>query len=411
MVFHSFSYTGKWVKIDTSAIPHNTYGDKYLFKINDFNYLLVCNEDNLIMIFNALDNNWETLSYKNNNGKCLGTPVYYDNNLFFFGGNSMVNEDSTFMKFDITGMKWDEITLDTMPEKRYEHNFINIDGNNLLLSGGLTRIKNNGDGFFYWYLYDNWYYHLKTNKWEKNVSLKNITNNGGYIIKVSDEKVFLFGGFTQDSDNYKFGQRCCIVDIKTGFTDTIIPKADVPKLMGPSVTLIDSNKILVFGGRKFYSYDSLEYTNETWIIDLEKRKMEKVVTDVMPSPRSGAAIASNGMGVAYLYGGNFNINTDTWKFVLDGPNTAAEYDSKIQLDLKLLYSDNGLLTVNLNEPDGQNAEFRLYKPNGSLVRRLLFEASGRTALQTDVTDLVNGVYLVVVTSNNRVHTGKFIKLD
>jgi hypothetical protein len=405
------SYSGKWIRIDSAAIPYRTDGYKYLLPINEDEYLLACNDSKLIMKFNTKSNTWTEVITNDNGLSCFGMPVFIKpDKLLFFGSTPYCTEHNQMKMLNLTTKQWEEIIPDTLPSKRFSHSLVKLDDYKILLTGGEKKIVfTDGGRYLLFGLGDTWIYHLIINKWQKLDSVPAGASNAN-IVYLGNNKLFVFGGFHEDllDGNHIYFQLCYIVDLIDGKIETIIPKNSVPILIRPAVTMLDSNKILIFGGLKFYTSDSLGSTNETWIIDITKKTIEKIETEVKPSPRILSAIASNGNGVAYLYGGGRISDVDTWKFILDDPNAVANIENDNPDKLRLIYTNTNQLTIELDESEPQAVTIQFFEPNGRLISDYNYATSVINSFNIDVSSLSQGVYFVNVKANNKVYTDKFI---
>jgi len=144
---------------------------------------------------------------------------------------------------------------------------------------------------------------------------------------IGENKVIIFGG--ADKDGKVLGDTW-IYDLKSNtWTELKLSNSPSPREL-MNLAVLDSHKVVLFGGRNF---DSKTIYEDTWLFDLDSLKWTEMHTKNHPLKMYDYSITSFENGKVCLYGG-----TDTTKYMF--PNDTWVYDYSINNWTMVLFHEN-----------------------------------------------------------------------
>lgn len=239
----------------------------------------------------------------------------------YFTGNKMYVYNDLFL-FNIRKQEWTKISVPNMPPPRSAHQAVVVSqqGGQMWVFGG--EFSSHSQAQFYHYK-DLWVLHLRDRRWEQIKAPGGPSARSGHRMIAMKKQLFVFGGFHDNTRDYKYFNDVHSFNLETYTWTTVNPFGFGPcPRSGCVFVASDSGRAVVYGG---YSKERLKKDvdkgtthADMFVLALEKKREGAVEGDQRwkwqtvkqsgnrPSPRSGMTGVSGPNNKAYLYGGVFD---------------------------------------------------------------------------------------------------------
>ena len=235
-------------------------------------------------------------------GRSGHTLVYDRNNdrVLIFGGYGKAYYNDLWA-YDLKNNSWKNITPDISPPGRLDHGAAFDWKNGYMVIFGGRCAKG--------VLNDTWVYDYRSNTWANRspVISPRPRERFGFTYDEESERVVLFGGMVE---NAYYDNETWVYYVKND-TWTNLTFFNAPKGRADHALEYDAghDRILMYGGKT----GPLDFTEETWIYDLNKNRWTEVKGGVRPGPKVGHAMAYDAKITQIIMFGGMNTN-ETWSF-------------------------------------------------------------------------------------------------
>ncbi|XP_055912865.1 kelch domain-containing protein 4 [Eupeodes corollae] len=239
----------------------------------------------------------------------------------FFNGQKICIYNDLFF-YNIAKNEWKQIQSPGGPTPRSGHQMVSVasDGGQLWLFGGEHASPSQLQ--FYHYK-DLWVMSLKTKSWEKITAPNAPSPRSGHRMVASKKKLFIFGGFHDNNQSYKYHNDVHIFSLesytwlKFEVQGAIIPPPRSACCMAPC----PDGKILIWGGYsksnvkkdvdRGITHTDMYLLNPDKYTPNQKFKWTTVKAGgINPLPRSSVGCAVAATNKAYCFGGVMDIEED-----------------------------------------------------------------------------------------------------
>jgi len=239
----------------------------------------------------------------------------------YFTGNKMFVYNDLFI-FNIRKQEWSKVSIPNMPPPRSAHQAVVVpqQGGQMWVFAG--EFSSHSQAQFYHYK-DLWVLHLRERRWEQVKAPGGPSARSGHRMIAMKKQLFVFGGFHDNTRDYKYFNDVYSFDIETYTWTALNPIGNGPSPRSGCVFLpTDTGRAVIYGG---YSKERLKKDvdkgtahADMFILALEKKregvsegdhrwKWQSVKqSGNRPTPRSGMTGVLGPNNKAYLFGGVFD---------------------------------------------------------------------------------------------------------
>lgn len=258
------------------------------------------NFSNESWIFDINQSTWNAVTTSNNPTGRTGHSIckIEDNKLFLFGGFDGKNTLNDIWKLNLENFEWEQITLDNliMPAEIQGHSLHYVGNNQIILLG------DDYNHFFFQY----WNYNFVSQNWvQKNPYVKPIGNWS--MCQIRQNQMLLFGCDIGNSHSETW-----LYNISNEKWNQIYQKIKPETRTNHKICNLNTNKVLLYGGIVARKEEPL---TDTWILDLNTLKWEKLDIKYFPFVNYGFSLINNKDNQVLLYGGKYSkgsISDLTW---------------------------------------------------------------------------------------------------
>ena len=412
----SFSQNYEWEKCDFVNSPEPRFFHQML-NINDDKIILFggAGEKHMLndcWILDLLDKKWEQIIIPKLNIFRFGfrTAKIDNNRILIFGGGGPGNENNDTWVYNISQNKFELKNHSVKPEERTAHGLINIGNGNILLFGGCKTIMN-----FNFYFSDTWIYSSIKDKWTILSTNERPALRANFsITKINNNKVLLYGGCYDYELNDSIYTDFWIFNISEKKWSQIIPQNKPTLRVGEGIAALDSDMVLLFGGYSANSNDSLRFLDDTWIYKFKDNKWEQIKISNYPNARSHFDMVKLYSNNSVLLFGGRSIDgsyNDIWLF----KNKNTGYQENIYLidDIQFFinsFSLPNMLTINYKLLSPSQVKIDLFDLNYRLIDNLLnsYQPEGSHYVNYNTSNLVIGLYIIRLNESGKNNFFKFI---
>jgi len=270
---------------------------------------------NDLFLYDMANCQWKQLSSPSSSkasARSSGAAVLVKQSLLIFGGCDSTQSPvaDVMWEFDIASSVWKSVSVVEGPPARFHHRLVpsSSNPNSLLLFGGCSSEAV--------YFNDTWEFSLVTNKWTKiNATGKTPSQRAGSIVFHSDGHLWVFGGFSSDSNSDHLSD-CWKLKDGTSTWQEISVKGSVPLLLRPVGYAFDHHRSLLYvyggyDGKKAVgtllqmSLADLHFINVNMWLELDESNVAAVTgsgKSMTPIPRFGNCMAFFGEKILTAFG-------------------------------------------------------------------------------------------------------------
>lgn len=260
------------------------------------------------------------------NGSLVAIPDRDEIILFggeYYTGNKMYVYNDLFV-YNTRKEEWKKITIPNAPPPRSAHQavVVSIQGGQMWIFGG--EFSSHSQAQFYHYK-EMWVLHLREKKWEQIKAPGGPSARSGHRMIVLKKQIMVFGGFHDNTRDYKYYNDVYSFNLETYTWSVITPSGTGPSPRSGCVFFPnEAGRAVIYGG---YSKERLKKDvdkgvthTDMFVLALEKKREGdsdqtqkwkwQSVKQNGPSPRSGMTGALGPHNKAYLFGGVFDEEED-----------------------------------------------------------------------------------------------------
>ncbi len=361
-------------------------------------------------LFDLETNEWQEIKCKNKPSTRMGfgmVQISEKRVLLFGGADDSYNMFNDLWCFDLDSMDWHElIPNDSIPvHPAYRAGMAVLNENEVLVFGGESN-------YYFPYLFDNqtFIFNIKEKKWDfKNYMISNYHVEDPYITNFGIDSVLLFGGYNfENSENEQ--TRIFYGKQRKWIGPQVIKPKELRASSGAIVYIPRGGIALLFRGLFYYFNKEDRYQDTAWIYIKDNNEWKALNLDYTPPGRLRNRMTLIDSNKVLLYGGAFKNKhaDDTWIFTLDSLKTDVETNPRNHKNKPYVYLKNKIAIIEHNFIN--NFSIIIVSLIGKVVfsKDYLNEGYANQVINISLENELSGVYLLQINAGSEVCTHKLL---